>query len=116
MTEGQRVKFIVDSLCGGNQSRFAKSTGIGKSVVNKIIKESGGPEGIRLTETYINRIINAFPEVNENWLRTGREEPGDISVQTLRVKYLSIIKELNRQIEELKYDNALLKKTIEKLL
>ena len=116
MTGGQRIKFIVDNLCGGNQVRFSKATGIGKTVVNKLIHESGKPAGIRLTDTYIKRITAAFPEVNENWLRSGAEDPGEISVDTIRVKYLSIIKDLNAQIAELKADNDLLKKTLSKLL
>lgn len=116
MTDGQRVKYIVDNLCGGNQARFAKCTGIEKTIVNKLVHDTGISSGTRLTDTYIKRITEAFPEVNENWLRSGSGEPGDISLEAIRVKYLSIIKEKDETIAELRADNALLKKTLAKLL
>lgn len=116
MTDGQRIKYLVDNLCGGNQAKFAKATGIEKTIINKLVHGSGAGAGIHLSETYIKRICDAFPEVNSQWLRNGTAEPGDISIEAIRVKYLSIIQERDALIKELQTDNALLKKTLAKLL
>lgn len=116
MTEGQRLAFLVRHLCGDNQADFARRTGIGKSTLNRLVRENGRKFGVHLTDTYISKIMTAFPEVDEKWLRTGIGEPGDISIPVVRARYLTIIKERDKEIEELKAENARLNRIIDRLL
>lgn len=116
MTEGQRINELVKSMCGGNQARFSRETGIEKTILNKLVKDSGAPSGIRLTDTYIRRIVKAYPVINEAWLRTGTGDPGDISPAIIKARYMTLLAERDAQIQELKADNIRLKKALDKLL
>lgn len=69
MSESERIKFIILALAAGNQRAFAKETGIHPSSVNKIVK------GRFHIEKYFDRIMNAYPQLNPDWLLNGVGEP-----------------------------------------
>ena len=101
MTEAQRAQYLIENCCGGSAIDFAKSIGIDKSRLSKIVHGQ-----LRLAGLY-DTIIAAYPDVNPQWLRTGEGYPGDLSAELVRAKYEKILAEkdaligtLRRIIEE----------------
>lgn len=69
MTESERIDYLVNRLEGGKAIRFSERTGICPQSVSRL---RNGKSGIGI---YIGRILSAYPDVNEIWLRTGNGEP-----------------------------------------
>lgn len=65
---------IVDSGIVRTQQEFAEKVDISRPVISQLL--SGKRE---LTEKHIRKISRAFPFINQNWLRTGEGEFGDIN-------------------------------------
>ena len=72
MTVNQRVKFLVDRLCDGNVSRFAKEIGVSHTSINTLMP--GERESKPGFET-IAKISTRFPQINIDWLIKEKGEP-----------------------------------------
>ena len=101
MTEAQRAQYLITHCCGGNATDFAKSIGIEKARMSRIVHGQ-----LRLNRLY-DRIMTVYPEVNPRWLSTGEGYPGDISTELVKQRLTRIIEEkealirtLQRVIEE----------------
>lgn len=116
MTEGERLGWIVDTLCAGNQSLFARRTGIGKTAINKIINGRGEEIGLHLSKTYIRRICNAFPSVNPKFLSGEEEYPGDITPELSTSRLKMELEARDKIIDDLRKELALQRRIIERLL
>lgn len=116
MTEAQRLEYIIAELCAGNQAQFSRISGINQTAINKIINEKGGEVGIRLTDTYINRIVRAFPKVNPEFLRGNSDYAGELSVEAVKAEYEKRLAEKDRIIDTLQKEIDLQRRMLEKLL
>lgn len=101
MTEAQRAQYLIDHCCGGSAAEFARAIGIDKARMSRIVHGH-----FRLNKLY-DRIIEAYPNVSPQWLRTGEGYPGDISTELVKQRLTKIIEEkdalirtLQRVIEE----------------
>ncbi len=101
MTEAQRAQYLIDHCRGGSAVDFARSIGIDKTRMSKIVHGQ-----LRLAGLY-DAIIAAYPDVNPQWLRSGEGYPGDLSAELVRARYEkvvaekdSLIRTLQRIIEE----------------
>lgn len=52
-----------------NQTEFAQRIGVSKGMVSHVMSPSG--RGSSFTETTIDNILSAFPDINKEWLLTG---------------------------------------------
>ncbi len=95
MTEAERAQHLIDNCTGGSAVDFAKSIGIDKTRLSKIVHGQ-----LRLSGLF-DRIINAYPAVNPQWLRTGEGYPGDLSAELVRIKYEKILAEKDALIRTL---------------
>ena len=95
MTEAQRAQYLIDHCCGGSAIDFARSIGIDKSRMSKIVHGQ-----LRLSRLY-DAIIAEYPNVNPEWLRTGEGYPGDLSVELVRARYEKIVAEKDALIKTL---------------
>lgn len=98
MSEAQRVQLLVEQCCGGSSITFAKSVGIDKFRLSRIMH---GEAHCRITKL-IPAILKVYPDVNPDWLRTGEGYPGDLTKEQIKAKYERIVAEKDREIEELK--------------
>jgi hypothetical protein len=95
MTEAERISLLIRHLAGGNIAEFARKIGASKPSVWRMQK---GQVGIRLkTEA----ILEAFPQIDREWLVTGEGYPGDLSVNLVREHYERRIKTNERIIDNL---------------
>lgn len=92
MSEGERIQYIIDTLCGGSAIAFAQSIGISKTRLSKIVHGH-----CRLAKLY-DAILREYPDINSVWLRTGKGYPGDLAIWQVREKYEKIIEEKDRLI------------------
>lgn len=116
MTEGERLAFIIGEICDGNQSRFARLCGINITEINKIVNGKGDALGVKLSETYINRICRTFPRVNPDFLRGFSEYPGELSVETIRQEYEKRLAEKEAIIADLRKELEFQRRVLEKFL
>ena len=116
MAEAERLNYIIGELCAGNQAQFSRITGINPTALNKILNGKGKEVGIRLTDTYINRIVRAFPMVNPDYLRNKSDYPGELSVESVRAEYEKRLAEKDQLIEMLQKELDLQRRMLEKLL
>lgn len=105
LTEGERLLYIIDAL-GVSQAEFSRKCGITTNVISRLVNGTGGVLGVRLTPTYINRICNAYPTINRQFLEDGESYPGDISLRQVKERY-------EKEIDELKKINESLRKSID---
>lgn len=70
MTIEERINILITSLCNGNKSLFAKTIGVTPSVISNITGERKGNPSFDV----IQKILNAFVNVNARWLLTGEGE------------------------------------------
>lgn len=96
MTESERAKYLIDHLCGGSSVKFADSIGIDKTRLSKIIHGR-----LRLSRLY-DIILATYPNVNQEWLRTGEGYPGDLSIVDVKARYEAIITEKDELIKSLR--------------
>lgn len=95
MTEAQRAQYLIDHCCGGSAVDFARSIGIDKTRLSKIVHGQ-----LRFAGLY-DAVITAYPDVNPQWLRTGTGYPGDLSAELVRAKYEKILAEKDALIRTL---------------
>lgn len=95
MTEAQRARFIIDNCCGGSDIRLARAIGIDKTRMSKIVHGQ-----LRLYHLF-DAILAAYPDINPQWLRTGKGYPGDLSVALVRQRYEKMIEEKDALIRTL---------------
>lgn len=67
MSINKRILELVEIKAGGNKTRFAALIGWKPQYMSRVTKE-GGPSGIAIVE----RIMEAFPDVNPKWLIMGK--------------------------------------------
>jgi len=70
MTLNTRIQHLIDIKAAGNKSRFARMIGWPVQNISRVTKE-GGSTGLAIVE----KILDAFPDVNARWLITGE---GDV--------------------------------------
>ena len=69
MTESQRIDYLVSVLEGGNAKAFANKCGMHQQAVSMLRQGKGR------IDTYVSRILSAYPDVDDKWLVTGEGEP-----------------------------------------
>lgn len=69
MKEPERISFLVDTLEGGNATRFSEKTGIRTQSISCL------RHGKYKIGRYVQRISDAYPDVSVKWLKTGEGEP-----------------------------------------
>lgn len=69
MNEQERLEFLILSLASGNARIFSRETGIHPSSLSKI--KSGKFHLGRFTR----RILEAYPQINDEWLLNGVGDP-----------------------------------------
>lgn len=67
----QRLTAIIDYFADGNEKRFADSLGVKPAVINNYTK---GKQQSKPGFEVLNKIANYYPDVNIDWLLTGRGE------------------------------------------
>lgn len=72
----ERIKLILDNY-NINQTEFCNRTGIKKSALSHIMSKNG--RGGSLSDKAVEKILNAFPNVNRTWLMTGDGKMSDIN-------------------------------------
>lgn len=70
-TEGinERIKFIREKLCNGSNAEFAEKVGIPRTKASSLCSREP-----YISDAMLMKILNAFPEVNKNWLFWGEGE------------------------------------------
>lgn len=69
MNDQERLEFIILALASGNARNFSRKTGIHPSSISKI------KAGTFHLARFVDRILEAYPDVSGDWLRTGEGEP-----------------------------------------
>lgn len=95
MTEAQRAQYLIERCTGGSAIDFARSIGIDKTRLSKIV------HGQLMLSGLYDAIIKAWPAVNPQWLRTGEGYPGDLSAELVRARYEKIVAEKDALIRTL---------------
>ena len=67
----QRIDYLIGELSKGNARAFARACGIDPSALSKI---RNGIGNLR-PETYLPRILLAYPSVSREWLYEGKGKP-----------------------------------------
>lgn len=96
MTEPERIQYLIDRLCGGSAINFATSIGIDKFRLSRIVHGKS-----RITKL-VNIILETYPDINAEWLKTGEGYPGDLSIADVKAKYEKIIAEKDDMIRTLR--------------
>lgn len=94
MTDGEKISRIIDLVELGNAKRFADACGIDPAVVSKIRRGKG------TVSFYFPRILKAYPDVREEWLRDGEGLP--LRSMTFRDELSAKIDRWSAEIEEYK--------------
>ena len=100
MKPEERISYLVDTLEGGNAKRFSEKTGICPQSVSAL---RHGKYGIG---RFVQRIADAYPDVNVRWLQTGEGEPTKDKAERSR---------LEAKIDTLAKEVLRLSKMIEKM-
>lgn len=109
MEKGERLQFIVNSVCHGSQAQFARETGLDKFSLNKMIKGTVG-----ISERTITMIVERYPMVNADYLRGESEFPGDLAPTRTKSKD-EIIAEKDSEIAYLRKSIDLLGRLVDDL-
>lgn len=64
---GDRIKLLITKYCDGNKSLFANKIGVTPSVIGNITGERNGNPSFEV----LQKIINAFEEINPDWIING---------------------------------------------
>jgi transcriptional regulator with XRE-family HTH domain len=71
MTINNRIRILIELLAEGKQSRFAEKAGLNAAAINGIIgKKASDP-----TFSTLKKIIDAYPNIDVNWLMKGEGKP-----------------------------------------
>lgn len=118
LTEGERIKYLIDNLTGGSQKEFCRIAKLNYTAINKVINEpaSNLSSKVHLSPLYILRICQAFPQVNAQFLYDGTSYPGDLTPGQVRNTYEIKLKEKDNQIAALLDELALQRRVIDNLL
>lgn len=69
----QRLKIVIDELKRQrkilNQAEFAQLSGISRTQFSELVTGKR-----KISDKTIHKIISSFPEINEDWLKTGKGE------------------------------------------
>lgn len=107
MEQNERLKLVIDSLCGGSQARFASAVSIERSMLNKMVK------GIYpVTEKTILRITSRYPSINPDYLRGRSDDAGDLVLRPTISKD-DIIKAKDEEIAYLRKSIDLLERLVQ---
>lgn len=90
----QRIDYLIGALSKGNARAFARACEIDPSALSKI---RNGIGNLR-PETYLPRILLAYPSVSREWLYEGKGKP---------------LKSVERTIEEYRQENERLWRLVE---
>ncbi|MCF6183204.1 MAG: helix-turn-helix domain-containing protein [Bacteroidales bacterium] len=66
MTVNERIGLLIDKM-DYNFSSFSRKTGINQSAISKTVNGRNNP-----SFDFLEKILNAFPIVNAEWLMTGK--------------------------------------------
>lgn len=69
MKDNERLDYLIKVLSGNNARSFAKKAGIRPDSLSRARSGKGRPS------YFFGRILEAFPEVERDWLYTGVGEP-----------------------------------------
>lgn len=73
-----RLQYIVDLLENGNVSQFEKNCGFSATRISKAIKRNS-----KIDLDIVQPIVNAYPQINGNWLEKGVGKPiREISIES----------------------------------
>jgi hypothetical protein len=67
-TINDRIKYIRELFCKGSNKKFAEKLNVSTQATSNYVRD-----GYNIGKDVINKIITAFPNVNSNWLLTGKE-------------------------------------------
>lgn len=95
MTESERLEFLIRRLENGVAARFSEKTNIPTPKISRI---RGGE--LRLHKLY-DDILQAYPQVNREWLETGVGYPGDLTVDLVKERLMGVIADRDRLIKAL---------------
>ncbi len=71
MSINDRIRILIDLLANGRQNVFADTTTIRTTTINGIIgKKASDP-----SFSTLKKIIDAYPDINLNWLMKGKGKP-----------------------------------------
>ena len=106
MNDSEKLEYLIKHLEGGNMKAFSRKTGITYTTLSRI--RSGEFRIASRTE----KILEAYPEINRNWLLTGKGYCGDLSAKAVRDHYDRIIGEKDQIIGKLVSEIEMLRNTI----
>ncbi len=111
----KRIELIINTYCKGSKSEFAKKLGVTPSVIGNITGLRQGAPSFMLLE----KIANTFPQINCEWLLTGRggidKKETQNNINTNEVDILKRLIKAQDKIIELQKQNAELTTKLEKL-
>ena len=99
MTPAERVDYIIENLCHGSAKEFCTLTTINAAAVSRLRAGTLG-YGAQGIGPYFERIATAFPDIDPNWLATGKGKPlGDS--RNMVSQLLKEVRSLERKVERL---------------
>ena len=101
MEENERLDYLIKVLCGNNARSFAEKAGIRPDSLSRARNGKGRPS------YFFGRILEAFPQVDRDWLYTGAGEP---------MKETKEKGEILTRIESLEKSVAKITKLLDKLI
>jgi len=110
LSQVEIMEILLRTLSNGNTHDFARMLNVTPSTISRM---SNGY--IPLTPYYADKICTAFPQVNRDFVLSGKGYPGDLDVQLVKQRYESIISEKNALIRTLRKELELQQKVIAKL-
>lgn len=93
MSIHERISLLIEIKTGGNKSKFASLIGWKPQHMTRVTKE-GGSIGLAVIE----RILEAFPDVNARWLILGTGTP--LVVED--VQHKAKLESIEKSIQEIK--------------
>ena len=93
MTPAQRIDHLVMVLEGGNARRFGEKAGISPQSVSCL------RHGKYRIEGFVSRILDAYPEVNPEWITSGEGAP--LLTEIEKGVILSKLESMEREVRRL---------------
>ena len=110
MTQGERLAYVI-RCTGMTQKEFAGKVGLIPPTINKLT--SGV---LKMTEQYIVRICDAFPDINPDYLRGESNDAGIAAPLDIVRIYKDRIKEKDDVINRLLDEMEMQRRVIARLL
>lgn len=95
MKENERLDYLIKVLSGDNARSFAEKAGIRPDSLSRARSGKGRPS------YYFWRILDAFPQVDRDWLYTGVGEP--LKETKEKGEILERLESLEREVARLAY-------------